>query len=333
MQSTCQITLTDSKINLRDSPTRRAKYVNYNQINFMSNYSQKYRLQADLIARLFSSSVIKELARKGKSSIFTQLLHESGILQDNPNIKTVRDVFENAMKHLKQQDNRYECVYKAAITKKILLGRHSLKTTSMLTEFRTGHCKADIVILNGTGIVYEIKSERDSLTRLAKQLNDYKRVFGSVNVIMGENHLDDKSINIPDGIGILKLSPTYQLSIVRKCVDRPEKTHTDAIFNAINIKESEAVLRYFNIEIPDVPNTQKYTFIRKLFTMLKPEKAHAGMVHILKKTRSLYPLKTLLDELPESLHAVSLSTKIRKRDHKRLIDALQTPIHQTIYWR
>ncbi|MEI9986083.1 MAG: sce7726 family protein [Aliidongia sp.] len=54
-----------------------------------------------------------------------------------------------------------------SVTQKILMGKHSLRTASMLNEFRAGSCKADLVILNGTATVYEIKSERDSLTRLA----------------------------------------------------------------------------------------------------------------------------------------------------------------------
>lgn len=45
------------------------------------------------------------------------------------------------------------------IANKILLGKHSLNTSHMLSEFRVGYNKADVVIINGTSSVYEIKSE------------------------------------------------------------------------------------------------------------------------------------------------------------------------------
>lgn len=265
--------------------------------------------------------------------MFARLLRESGLLERHPGMEIVGSVFDNALKHLKRQCNRHEYIYKAAITKKILLGVHSLQTASMMTEFRVGHCKADVVILNGTGTVYEIKSERDSLTRLEAQLNAYMRVFALVNVIVGENHLDEVVKNVPEEVGILKLSSKYRISTVREGEDKPSRTRTDAIFDAINLKEAEAILHDLQIDIPEIPNTQKYGVLRKLFTALESEEAHRGMVRILKKTRNLYPLKILLDELPESLHTASLSIRLRKRDHERLIDALRTPVYQAICWK
>src|SRR4029453_5364083 len=98
-------------------------------------------------------------------------------------------VFDAAFAVLKKGGLRDEYIYKAALTHRVLLGKHSLKTASMLTEFRAGDCKADISILNGTTTVFEIKSERDSLTRLARQIENYKRVFASVFVIGGENYV------------------------------------------------------------------------------------------------------------------------------------------------
>lgn len=73
---------------------------------------------------------------------------------------TVGDVFDQAFEILKVAGQRDEYIYRAAISQKILMGTHSLRTASMLNEFRAGSSKADLVILNGTATVYEIKSER-----------------------------------------------------------------------------------------------------------------------------------------------------------------------------
>src|SRR5690242_16453091 len=132
------------------------------------------------LSRLFSSSVFGELARRGMSPLLTRLAHESSLLsyvcEDDP----VSRLFNVAFNVLKRKNNRHEYIYKAALTQKVLLGTHSLQTACMLTEFRVGKCKADLAILNGTATAYEIKSERDSLARLERQVLTYMDVFAKV---------------------------------------------------------------------------------------------------------------------------------------------------------
>jgi hypothetical protein len=119
--------------------------------------------QLAAISRLFSSSVVREMARKGKSPLFARLATQSQLLRSIPLSKRVDSLFDAAFSLLKREGYRHEYIYKAALTHKILLGIHSLQTASMINEFRVGDCKADIAILNGTATVYEVKSERDSL--------------------------------------------------------------------------------------------------------------------------------------------------------------------------
>ena len=118
------------------------------------------------ISRLFSSSVVREMARTGKSAMFARLVKSSRLMDSLSEVKLVSGFFEEAFSLLKREGFRHEYIYKAALTHKVLLGTHSLQTASMLTEFRVGECKADVAILNGTATVYELKSERDSLKRL-----------------------------------------------------------------------------------------------------------------------------------------------------------------------
>jgi hypothetical protein len=122
---------------------------------------------------LFSSGVIRELARTGKSRLFVKLAKEAQLLDASRVFVRVCDIFCDAFDVLKVQGCRDEYVYKTALVRNILLGRHSFQTASMLNEFRVGECKADLAILNGTATVYEVKSERDSLSRLERQLIAY----------------------------------------------------------------------------------------------------------------------------------------------------------------
>ena len=146
--------------------------------------------QLAAISRLFSSSVDREMARKGKSPLFARLATQSLSVDSLSGSQYVYSLFDGAFSILEREGNRHEYIYKAALTHKILLGKHSLQTASMLNEFRVGQCKADLVILNGTSTVYEVKSERDSLSRLERQVAAYATVFAQVYVIAAEKHVD-----------------------------------------------------------------------------------------------------------------------------------------------
>ena len=284
------------------------------------------------ISRLFSSSVIREMARRGQSPLFARLACESLLLEKLPAHEPVGSFFEAAFSLLKREGYRHEYIYKAALTHKILLGTHSLQTASMLSEFRVGECKADLAILNGTSTVYEVKSERDSLTRLERQVAAYAKVFARVNVIAAEDHVDAAKGSVPEDVGILVLNSRHRISTLREAVDRAESTSSAAIFDAIRTEEARMILMAQGVSIPDVPNTVLNSVLRELFIKLEAGKAHDDMVRVLKKTRNLLPLSDLVDQLPPSLQPAALSVPLRRLDHARLVAAVNTPLEDAMAW-
>ena len=288
--------------------------------------------QLAAISRLFSSSVVRELARKGKSPLFARLANQSRLLFSMSRSACVSNLFETAFGLLRREGYRDEYIYKAALTHKILLGKHSLQTASMLNEFRVGECKADIAILNGTATVYEVKSERDSLSRLERQVTAYAKVFARVYVIAGENHVEAVIGSVPDDVGILRLNSRHQISTLRDAPDRPERTSPAAIFDSIRIDEARMILLSHGVSVPVVPNTALNSVLRELFIKLDARRAHDGMVQVLKKTRNLLPLSDLVLQLPPSLHTAALSVPLRRLDHTRLVAAVNTRLQDAMAW-
>lgn len=288
--------------------------------------------QVSAISRLFSSSVVREMARKGKSPLFARLLRESLLHKTAATPSYVYELFDTAFDILKKKAHRHEYVYKAALTHKILLGAHSLQTASMLTEFRVGACKADLAILNGTATVYEIKSERDSLSRLERQIESYKQVFAKVYVIAGENHVEEIFDTVSPDVGVLVLHSRYRISERRKADDRPERTNSEAIFDAIRLSEAKQILQRNGVEIPRVSNIEMHKALRAKFVKLAPRDAHEGMVRVLKKSRNLLPLADLVDSLPRSLQSAALSVPLRRADHDRLLSAVNARMGDAMKW-
>jgi len=284
------------------------------------------------LSRLFSSSVFRELAGKGRSAAFARLVHEAAVLPRSLERARVRDVFDLAFRTLMQRGMRDEYIYKSALTHRVLLGKHSLRTASMLTEFRVGDCKADIAILNGTTTVYEIKSERDSLSRLERQIENYRKVFASVFVIAGEKHIDTVLAATPTDVGVMSLDHRYYTSLLRDAKNQPERISPLAVLESLRTNEAKQVLDELCIAVPDVPNTRLRRQLRKQFESLRPVDVHGAMLRVLKRTRDLQPLAKLVGRLPNSLHAAALSIPLCKGDHDRLVTAVNTSLAEALAW-
>ena len=288
--------------------------------------------QLAAISRLFSSSVVQEMAKKGRSPLFARLARQSRLPMLLSPSACVSALFDAAFALLKREGYRHEYMYKAAHTHKILLGIHSLQTASMMNEFRVGECKADLAILNGTATVYEIKSERDSLSRLERQVAAYSTVFAQVYVIAAEGHVQAVAKVVPDFVGIMQLNRRYRISTLREAIDQPERTLPSAIFDSVRSAEARMILSSLGVTIPAVPNTRLHSVLREEFVKLDPVQAHAQMVRVLKRTRNLLPLSTLVDQLPSSLQTAALSVPLRKADHERLVAAVNSSLQDAMGW-
>lgn len=284
------------------------------------------------ISRLFSSSVLREMARKGKSPMFARLATKSSLIDSQTENQKVSSIFDKAFALLEREGFRHEYIYKAALTQKILLGRHSLQTASMLNEFRVGQCKADLVILNGTSTVYEVKSERDSLARLERQIAAYRTVFARIYVIAAEKHVAAIVEAVPKEVGVMRLSGRYQISTLREAVNQTDFTSPSAIFDSIRTMEARLILQAQGISLPVLPNTQIRSALRDLFIRLRPSDAHGAMVQVLKRTRNLLPVSALVAQLPVSLQTAALSMPLRKLDHSRLVIAVNTRVKDALAW-
>jgi hypothetical protein len=285
------------------------------------------------LTRMFSAAVIRELGRSGRSALFTRLLAQSGVAPQMPRNATVGDVFDQAFRLLRSLGNRDEYVYRSAITQKILLGQHNLRTASMLSEARVGVCKADVVVLNGTATAYEIKSERDSLARLTNQVIAYSEAFAAVNVVTSPSHVRQVLGQIPGWVGVLVLSGKFTLQVERPAVVDAARTNPLSVLDLMRVDEAHRVLRSLDIAPPNVPNTQMRGALRDTFNHLDPAAVHSHMVTTLKITRSQSAASDFIKTVPMSLRAALLSVKMNEASERKLLDATSLPVSAAFAWR
>jgi len=283
--------------------------------------------QGAALSRLFSAGVLKQLAKDGASSLADDLLSECGFLGQISPEMLLRQFFEEVFSFL-SRERRTEYVYKNAIARNILLGTHSLNTSFMLTEFRADDCKADCVVLNGTSHVFEIKSDYDSLERLARQLAAYRKVFDYTRVITSEKLLPKVSEIVENWVGLSVLRARGSIGVVRKPVSMRHAVSPEAAFDSLRRPEYEdIVLRQFG-RIPDVPNTRIYRECKALFCQLTPRVAHDEMVRVVKGRGGCLKLREFIDGVPSSLKAAALSCQLTPSDRVALLSVLERPVRE-----
>ena len=167
------------------------------------------------LSRIFTPVVMDSLIQTGTSDYLNEVVHNSGLINLLDTSMPLKNFFDWIYDFLfKYYRNEY--IYKNVIANKILLGKHSLNTSHMLTEFRVGRCKADAVVVNGTSTVYEIKSEFDSFTRLENQIQAYLEIFDHINVITSASQANKLDSILPGKAGILVLTNRNTITTIRK---------------------------------------------------------------------------------------------------------------------
>jgi hypothetical protein len=89
--------------------------------------------------------------------------------------------------------------------RKVLRRHHSATDVLVLDEFGLMHgkCRADIALVNGRLIGYEIKSDQDSLDRLEEQVAAYSAVFDRATLVVGERHAKSARSLVPRWWGVV----------------------------------------------------------------------------------------------------------------------------------
>ena len=277
------------------------------------------------IGRIFNPVVMDSLAQKGSSGYLSEVCSNSGLFTqielDMPLGKFFDWVYNLLFRHY-----RNEYIYKNAIANKILLGRHSLNTSQMLTELRVGKCKADVVIVNGSSTVYEIKSEYDSFKRLDNQINSYLKIFDHINVITSDSQLSKLQTIIPDNIGIMILTDRNTIRTIREPKSNKKNIVLETVFNTFRKDEYLQVIQEYYGNIPDVPNTQIFKECKQLFCKIPVEPAHDLTVKILRQRKTSTILKDFLDKTPSSLKAYALSIGDDRKKMQQLSSILDKNI-------
>lgn len=236
----------------------------------------------------------------------------------NPNQKKNRQLISEIYCELKN-NYRNEYFYKNTLLNKLLLGVHSINTTTALTEVPIAKSKADFVLINGKAVVYEIKTELDNLERLSSQIDDYYKAFDHVAVVTFEKNLLQlqkvlDSIDKPVGIYVLRKNG--KLGMIQKPQRYIEDLNKEIIFKLLRKNEYENIITHCYGYLPEVSQFKYYTACKQLFLEIPLEESYLYVLKNLKKRMQLE--KQEFVKVPYELKFLAYFMELKYDDYQKL---------------
>lgn len=273
---------------------------------------------SNVLNRVFSKKIFMDLIEKKNNVVYSAVIKRylSGI-EFEKNSDAISEVYNVLLK-----SHRNEYIYKNTLLNKLLLGRHSLRTTTALTEVPVGKSKADFILINGSATVYEIKTELDSLDRLKSQLDNYYKAFSKVCVITSESYLE-RTMQVLDGtnVGICVLTKRNTLSEKKKTVKDFSCLDHEIMFKILRKMEYEKIIRLHYSYLPETKPVKYYSECLELFKKIEIETAYEYMLKVL-KMRNKIIIEEFKSIVPKELSSLVYFSDFKESDYNILEEFL-----------
>jgi hypothetical protein len=263
--------------------------------------------------RLFTQYIFEDLITNYKNSTYCTVVQR--YLKDDTaenNGELISNIYKYMLKNY-----RNEYFYQNTLLNKLLLGRHSLNTTTALTQVPIGKSKADFVMINGKAVVYEIKTELDSFERLNTQLADYYRAFNHVCVVTCEDNYEKLSAILQDTpVGICILSNRNTLQIRKEPQESNVSLSYEALFKVLRKREFESIILDYYGNLPEATPVFFYDECFKWFSKISLDEVYLMVLKMLKKRNRI--IKEYFFNVPYELKSLMYFYNATQSDYTKL---------------
>ena len=264
-----------------------------------------------LLNRLFTQKVFQDLIDNSDNATYSSVVRR---FVDDPEVRNNGELISEIYKYM-SKSYRNEYFYQNTLLNKLLLGKHSIKTTTALTQIPIGKSKADFILINGKAVVYEIKSELDTFERLDTQLKDYFKAFNHVCVVTSENYFDKISTILQDtsvGIYVLTKRNTFSTTLKKEPVEDNTSLDYACIFKVLHKSEFEIILRSYFGQLPNVSQVFYYDECLSLFSKIPLLDVYAmALIELKKRNRIVFEK---FQEVPYELKSVAYFSRPSSND-------------------
>ena len=248
---------------------------------------------------------------------------------------TYRFVISDLYQEL-QATHRNEYFYKNELLNSLLIQNRKILSCSALTELPVANSKTDMVFVdeNDVGIVYEIKTELDTLNRLESQIQDYYKAFPYIYVVTSSNHLHQLEQALEEtSVGIIELTGDREFVHRKEATCNTNNLSHDVLFRILRKKEFESiVLKYFK-ELPDVSDFVYYRTCFGLLENLDIVLFQKEVMSCLRKRNLVRDIESFTNNVPYELSFYGYFSKKYRNKWDMLGNFLDTEITEHNYFK
>lgn len=274
----------------------------------------------NVLSRFFTQNTLTSIVSTGDAlpPVYHTAVRRYIIPMDNSysNAEIISEIY-----CIVEKSYRYEYFYKNTLLNKLIINAHRLHTTTALTEVPIAKSKADFIMINGKAVVYEIKTDLDTLDRLENQISDYYKAFDHVCIVVGEGKKDEviaKFKASPVGVYILTSRNTIRHFKEPEAYDA--KLELEQIFRVLRKAEYENIIRQLQGELPKVSQAKFYEECKRIVCSYSVEQVYPLFLKELKKRNKIESID--YSSIPAALHFLVYFSKCRKKEIDKLCQLL-----------
>ncbi len=263
------------------------------------------KLQDYLLNKIFTVPYLDRMICDHDTNMFLETYYSIMTQEFDTYGQGIKDLYDYM-----NQSYRNEYYFKNTILNKLLINNHDIYTTAAFTELPLAGSKADFVMINGRGVVYEIKTDLDNFDRLGSQLMDYYKVFPYVNVVVGYHNFHPIRELLKDSpVGIYVLYDSGNL-LCRKKAEYYDKTmEYKAMFEVLRKKEFEKIILKHMHKLPDVNSFYYYRECLKWIQMLNIKTFYNDILVCLKERQLSTSRTHTVEDVPYELRTYAYFTQ------------------------
>jgi len=261
------------------------------------------------LARIFGASLLNGILKADYEANLQSLLNDCGLQVEN---WSLANALNTAYSYLTQH-YRCEYVYKNEIANQLLLARHKQNSATLLRELSSDQSIADIVIVNGHTVAYEIKTELDNFDRLANQATAYRSLYDSLNVVTHARAIPSLEQRLSPEIGLMVLDEQMRIHEVRRAAVTPGLFEPEKAM--LTLRQSELVkeLEKRVGKFPKMGTASVLTYCHNLYLSLSKEEARQVFYAALKSRRPAEHQYQLVLDCEKSLKMMLLGRDLSRR--------------------
>jgi len=231
-------------------------------------------------------------------------------------LKFVYSVLEN------QYQNEY--ILKNSFLNDWLIKELGESNSELYSEFRIGSAIADLVMFNGTSRAFEIKTELDSNKRLNSQLDQYRKVFNEIFLIVPISKLEEyKTYDSSVGIICFDISSPKRFYIIRSAT-KNTNIDAEALMHIFHTREYKEIVTQHYGRLPEVTSFNQYEVCKDLIAKIPQNELNQLFINKMKSRAGNYGLSA---RYYKEFNQLSLALRMNLKNRQQLFSILKAPLN------